>query len=160
MIVHVFPILTQRTFLKTSSSSSHHSSHRSLLHPTTLTPPRPLQFLLHHKAMVIQKNVRGWLARKKFRRARDAAITVQCALRCLLAKRLTKQLKIEARSAQHLRKLNTGMENKIVQLQRKMDDQVTQGATGLQGVGIQGLRADSGPTVTQRKDHADASTQS
>uniref|UniRef100_A0A8C5CMK9 Myosin VB n=1 Tax=Gadus morhua TaxID=8049 RepID=A0A8C5CMK9_GADMO len=81
------------------------------------------EFLLHHKAMVIQKNVRGWLARKKFRRARDAAVTIQCAVRCMRAKRLTKQLKIDARSAQHLKKLNSGMENKIVQLQRKMDDQ-------------------------------------
>ncbi|CAL8322536.1 unnamed protein product [Lota lota] len=81
------------------------------------------EFLLHHKAMVIQKNVRGWMARKKFRRARNAAITIQCAFRCLRAKRQLKQLKIEARSAQHLKNLNTGMENKIVQLQRKMDDQ-------------------------------------
>jgi myosin-5 len=80
--------------------------------------------------MVIQKNVRGWLARKKFRRARDAAVTIQCAVRCMRAKRLTKQLKIDARSAQHLKKLNSGMENKIVQLQRKMDDQVTQGRPG------------------------------
>uniref|UniRef100_A0A8C5BYA4 Myosin VB n=1 Tax=Gadus morhua TaxID=8049 RepID=A0A8C5BYA4_GADMO len=84
---------------------------------------QPPVFLLHHKAMVIQKNVRGWLARKKFRRARDAAVTIQCAVRCMRAKRLTKQLKIDARSAQHLKKLNSGMENKIVQLQRKMDDQ-------------------------------------
>uniref|UniRef100_A0A3Q3WQY3 Uncharacterized protein n=1 Tax=Mola mola TaxID=94237 RepID=A0A3Q3WQY3_MOLML len=81
------------------------------------------EFLLHHKAMIIQKNVRGWLQRKKFRRARTAAIIIQCAYRCMHAKRELKQLKIEARSAQHLKKLNTGMENKIVQLQRKMDDQ-------------------------------------
>lgn len=83
-----------------------------------------MQFLLHHKAMIIQKNVRGWLQRKKFRRARTAAIIIQCAYRCMHAKRELKQLKIDARSAQHLKKLNTGMENKIVQLQRKMDDQV------------------------------------
>ncbi|XP_026153683.1 unconventional myosin-Vb isoform X2 [Mastacembelus armatus] len=81
------------------------------------------EFLLHHKAMIIQKSVRGWLQRKKFRRARAAAIILQCAYRCLHAKRQLKQLKIEARSAQHLKKLNTGMENKIVQLQRKMDEQ-------------------------------------
>uniref|UniRef100_A0A8C7RRD1 Myosin VB n=1 Tax=Oncorhynchus mykiss TaxID=8022 RepID=A0A8C7RRD1_ONCMY len=82
------------------------------------------EFLLHHKAMIIQKHVRGWLTRRKFRRARNAAITIQCAYRLMRAKRELKQLKIEARSAQHLKKLNTGMENKIVQLQRKMDDQV------------------------------------
>uniref|UniRef100_A0AAY4CN59 Myosin VB n=1 Tax=Denticeps clupeoides TaxID=299321 RepID=A0AAY4CN59_9TELE len=81
------------------------------------------QFLLHHKATIIQKAVRGWLVRKKFMRARDAAIVIQCAYRRLHAKRELKQLKIEARSVEHFRKLNTGMENKIVQLQRKMDDQ-------------------------------------
>ncbi|XP_058472831.1 unconventional myosin-Vb isoform X2 [Solea solea] len=81
------------------------------------------QFLLHHKAMIIQKNVRGWMQRRKFRRARNAAIIIQCAFRRMRAKRQLKQLKIEARSAEHLKNLNTGMENKIVQLQRKMDDQ-------------------------------------
>uniref|UniRef100_A0AAR2JTP9 Unconventional myosin-Vb n=1 Tax=Pygocentrus nattereri TaxID=42514 RepID=A0AAR2JTP9_PYGNA len=81
------------------------------------------EFLLHHKAIIIQKTVRGWLERKKFLRARNAAIVIQCAYRRVLAKRQFKQLKIEARSAEHLKKLNTGMENKIVQLQRKMDDQ-------------------------------------
>ncbi|XP_037607713.1 unconventional myosin-Vb isoform X3 [Sebastes umbrosus] len=81
------------------------------------------EFLLHHKAMIIQKYVRRWLQRMKFRRARDAAVTIQCAFRRVRAKRRLQQLKIEARSAQHLKKLNTGMENKIVQLQRKMDDQ-------------------------------------
>uniref|UniRef100_UPI0037E8FDDE unconventional myosin-Vb isoform X3 n=1 Tax=Semicossyphus pulcher TaxID=241346 RepID=UPI0037E8FDDE len=81
------------------------------------------EFLLHHKAMIIQRSVRGWLQRKKFRRARVAAIIIQCAFRRVRAKKQLQQLKIEARSAQHLKKLNTGMENKIVQLQRKMDDQ-------------------------------------
>ncbi|KAM7392264.1 hypothetical protein PAMA_007401 [Pampus argenteus] len=81
------------------------------------------EFLLHHKAMIIQKNVRGWLQRKKFRQARNAAVIIQCAYRRLCAKRRLKRLKIEARSAEHLKKLNTGMENKIVQLQRKMDEQ-------------------------------------
>uniref|UniRef100_A0A3P8P7U8 Myosin VB n=1 Tax=Astatotilapia calliptera TaxID=8154 RepID=A0A3P8P7U8_ASTCA len=79
--------------------------------------------LWEEAAMIIQKNVRGWMQRKQFRRARNAAITIQCAFRRMHAKRQLKQLKIEARSAEHLKKLNTGMENKIVQLQRKMDDQ-------------------------------------
>ncbi|XP_066501626.1 unconventional myosin-Vb isoform X1 [Hoplias malabaricus] len=81
------------------------------------------EFLLHHKAIIIQKTVRGWLERKKFHHARSAAIVIQCAYRRVLAKRQLKQLKIEARSAERLKKLNVGMENKIVQLQRKMDDQ-------------------------------------
>ncbi|XP_060917900.1 unconventional myosin-Vb isoform X4 [Labrus mixtus] len=81
------------------------------------------EFLLHHKAMIIQRSVRGWLARKKFQRARNAAVIIQCAFRRTRAKKQLQQLKIEARSAQHLKNLNSGMENKIVQLQRKMDDQ-------------------------------------
>ncbi|XP_024154418.1 unconventional myosin-Vb [Oryzias melastigma] len=89
----------------------------------TLTRRIYWEFLLHHKAMIIQKNVRGWLQRRTFRRARAAAVVIQGAFRCMRAKRQLKQLKIEARSAQHLKKLNTGMEMKIVQLQRKMDDQ-------------------------------------
>ncbi|XP_028318176.1 unconventional myosin-Vb isoform X2 [Gouania willdenowi] len=81
------------------------------------------EFLLHHRALIIQKNVRGWLQRKKFQRARSAAITIQCGWRRVLAKRQLQQKKIEARSAERLKNLNTGMEIKIVQLQRKMDDQ-------------------------------------
>ncbi|XP_073680092.1 unconventional myosin-Vb [Garra rufa] len=81
------------------------------------------EFLLHHKAMIIQKTVRGWLVRKQFLRARYAAIVIQCFYRRVRAKRQLKQLKIEARSAEHFKKLNFGMENKIVQLQKKMDNQ-------------------------------------
>ncbi|XP_062414842.1 unconventional myosin-Vb isoform X2 [Pungitius pungitius] len=81
------------------------------------------EFMLHHKAMLIQKVVRGWLQRRRFRRARDAAITIQCLFRRVRARRRLQQLKVEARSAERLKSLNSGMENKIVQLQRKMDDQ-------------------------------------
>uniref|UniRef100_A0A673NHI7 Unconventional myosin-Vb-like n=1 Tax=Sinocyclocheilus rhinocerous TaxID=307959 RepID=A0A673NHI7_9TELE len=81
------------------------------------------QFLLHHKAMIIQKTVRGWLVRKKYLRARYAAIVIQCFYRRVRAKRQLKQLKIAARSAEHFKNLNVGMENKIVQLQKKMDNQ-------------------------------------
>uniref|UniRef100_A0A673KVI9 Unconventional myosin-Vb-like n=1 Tax=Sinocyclocheilus rhinocerous TaxID=307959 RepID=A0A673KVI9_9TELE len=82
------------------------------------------EFLLHHKAMIIQKTVRGWLVRKKYLRARNAAIVIQCFYRRVRAKRQLKQLKIAARSAEHFKNLNVGMENKIVQLQKKMDNQV------------------------------------
>uniref|UniRef100_A0A8C2KE65 Unconventional myosin-Vb n=1 Tax=Cyprinus carpio TaxID=7962 RepID=A0A8C2KE65_CYPCA len=81
------------------------------------------EFLLHHKAMIIQKTIRGWLVRKKYLRARYAAIVIQCFYRRVRAKRQLKQLKIEARSAEHLKNLSVGMENKIVQLQKKMDNQ-------------------------------------
>ncbi|XP_012931424.1 unconventional myosin-Vb isoform X1 [Heterocephalus glaber] len=81
------------------------------------------QVLLEHKATIIQKHARAWMARRCFWRLRDAAIVIQCAFRRLKAKQELKALKIEARSAEHLKRLNVGMENKVVQLQRKIDDQ-------------------------------------
>nr|XP_014347792.1 PREDICTED: unconventional myosin-Vb [Latimeria chalumnae] len=82
------------------------------------------KILRQHKATVIQKYVRRWIALWKFRRSRRAAVTIQCYFRRMKAKRELKQLKIEARSAEHYKKLNLGMENKIVQLQRKVNEQV------------------------------------
>ncbi|ELK05618.1 Myosin-Vb [Pteropus alecto] len=79
--------------------------------------------LWEHKATIIQKHTRGWMARRHFQRLRGAAIVIQCAFRRLKAKQELKMLKIEARSAEHLKRLNVGMENKVVQLQRKIDDQ-------------------------------------
>ncbi|XP_060028315.1 unconventional myosin-Vb [Erinaceus europaeus] len=81
------------------------------------------QVLLEHKATIIQKHVRGWAARRHFQQLRDAAVVIQCAFRMRKAKQALKALKIEARSAEHLKRLNVGMENKVVQLQRKIDDQ-------------------------------------
>ncbi|XP_061782613.1 unconventional myosin-Vb isoform X1 [Nerophis lumbriciformis] len=80
------------------------------------------QLMLHYKATIIQRNVRGWLQRTKYRRMRHAAIVLQCAVRRARAQRLYKKLKKEAGSGERLKKLDAGMENKIVQLQRKIDD--------------------------------------
>ncbi|XP_068107476.1 unconventional myosin-Vb isoform X2 [Hyperolius riggenbachi] len=81
------------------------------------------ELLLQHKATVIQKNMRGWMARKQFAKFRSAAIVIQCYFRRMRARRELKQLKIEARTAAHFKKLSVGMENKVVQLQRKLDEQ-------------------------------------
>uniref|UniRef100_A0A8C3NQ89 Uncharacterized protein n=1 Tax=Geospiza parvula TaxID=87175 RepID=A0A8C3NQ89_GEOPR len=81
------------------------------------------QMLMEHKATILQKYARGWLARARFRRAQAAAVVLQCHWRRLRARRQLQALRIEARSVQHLKKLNIGMENKVVQLQRKVDEQ-------------------------------------
>ncbi|XP_054664937.1 unconventional myosin-Vb isoform X2 [Grus americana] len=81
------------------------------------------KILAEHKTTILQKYVRGWLARTRFRRVRGATIVLQCYYRRMKARQELKALKIEARSAQHLKKLNIGMENKVVQLQRKIDEQ-------------------------------------
>ncbi|XP_078276446.1 unconventional myosin-Vb isoform X2 [Rhinoraja longicauda] len=81
------------------------------------------ELLLQHKATVIQKYLRGWMARKRFCRIRNAVIYLQCCFRRMKARRELKTLKIEAKSVEHFKKLTSGMENKVVQLQRKVDDQ-------------------------------------
>ncbi|XP_019712516.1 unconventional myosin-Va-like [Hippocampus comes] len=81
------------------------------------------KILYDQKALVIQKWVKGWLARQRYRRTRANVILLQCCVRRLLAKRELKKLKVEARSVQRLKNLNVGMENKIMQLQHKLDEQ-------------------------------------
>uniref|UniRef100_A0A3Q3BCX0 Myosin VAa n=1 Tax=Kryptolebias marmoratus TaxID=37003 RepID=A0A3Q3BCX0_KRYMA len=79
--------------------------------------------LREHKAVIIQKRIRGWLARCWYKRCLEAIVYLQCCIRRMRAKRELKKLKIEARSVEHFKKLNKGMENKIMQLQRKIDEQ-------------------------------------
>ncbi|KAM4749654.1 unconventional myosin-Va isoform 3-T3 [Rhinophrynus dorsalis] len=81
------------------------------------------QMLRVHKATIIQKHVRGWLARILYKKSLEAIVYLQCCYRRMMAKRELKKLKIEARSVEHYKKLNFGMENKIMQLQRKVDEQ-------------------------------------
>uniref|UniRef100_A0A671L7R6 Unconventional myosin-Va n=1 Tax=Sinocyclocheilus anshuiensis TaxID=1608454 RepID=A0A671L7R6_9TELE len=82
-----------------------------------------VQLVCEHKALLIQRWVRGFLARWRFRRIKRAVVYLQCCVRRMLARRELKKLKIEARSVEHYKKLNFGMENKIMQLQRKLDEQ-------------------------------------
>lgn len=83
------------------------------------------QLVFERKALLIQRWVRGFLARWRFRRIKRAVVYLQCCVRRMLARRELKKLKIEARSVEHFKKLNVGMENKIMQLQRKLDEQVS-----------------------------------
>uniref|UniRef100_A0A4W6FGR6 Unconventional myosin-Va n=1 Tax=Lates calcarifer TaxID=8187 RepID=A0A4W6FGR6_LATCA len=81
------------------------------------------QLLREHKAVIIQKHIRGWLARCWYKRCLYSIVYLQCCIRRMRARRELKKLKIEARSVEHFKKLNKGMENKIMQLQRKIDEQ-------------------------------------
>ncbi|XP_072421173.1 unconventional myosin-Va isoform X4 [Chiloscyllium punctatum] len=79
--------------------------------------------LREQKATILQKHVRGWMAKLKYRRIQHAIVYLQCCYRRMMAKRELKKLKIEARSVEHYKTLNIGMENKIVQLQCKVNNQ-------------------------------------
>ncbi|KAM7337300.1 hypothetical protein ACRRTK_003419 [Alexandromys fortis] len=94
------------------------------------------KILREHKAVIIQKRVRGWLARTHYKRTMQAIIYLQCCFRRMMAKRELKKLKIEARSVERYKKLHIGMENKIMQLQRKNKDYkcLMEKLTNLEGV--------------------------
>uniref|UniRef100_A0A8D0AEF7 Myosin VA n=1 Tax=Sander lucioperca TaxID=283035 RepID=A0A8D0AEF7_SANLU len=81
------------------------------------------ELLREHNAVIIQKRVRGWLARRWYKRCLVSLVYLQCCFRRMKARRELKKLKIEARSVEHFKKLNKGMENKIMQLQRRIDEQ-------------------------------------
>ncbi|KAL7645004.1 UNVERIFIED_CONTAM: hypothetical protein RMT77_004828 [Armadillidium vulgare] len=73
-------------------------------------------------AIVIQKNIRRYLAVEKYKRVMRGIVTVQGRVKCFLARKELKKLKIEARSVEHQRKLNKGLENKIISLQQKVTE--------------------------------------
>ncbi|XP_050723307.1 unconventional myosin-Va-like isoform X3 [Eriocheir sinensis] len=73
-------------------------------------------------AIIIQKTVRKWLMRQRYLRAVRGLVAVQGLVRCYLARRQLKKLKIEAKSIEHQKKLNKGLENKIISLQHKLNE--------------------------------------
>ncbi|XP_028285776.1 unconventional myosin-Va-like isoform X2 [Parambassis ranga] len=75
------------------------------------------------KAVVIQRWVRGWLNKRHYRHTLAAIVLLQSCVRRMRAKMDLKKLKVEARSVEHFKKLNVGMENKILQLQHKINEQ-------------------------------------
>ncbi|XP_068219756.1 unconventional myosin-Va-like [Palaemon carinicauda] len=73
--------------------------------------------------IVIQKHMRMYLAVKHFRLAVKGFIALQGLVRCFLAKRRRlKKLKIESKSIEHQKKLNKGLENKIIALQQTLSE--------------------------------------
>ncbi|XP_043358594.1 unconventional myosin-Vb-like isoform X6 [Dermochelys coriacea] len=81
------------------------------------------QMVASQKAVVIQSVVRGWLARTKYLRVRGTVVYLQCCYRRMRARRELRQLRIEAKSVEHYKELNKGMEIKVMQLQCKVDEQ-------------------------------------
>ncbi|CAG7709106.1 unnamed protein product [Allacma fusca] len=73
-------------------------------------------------AILIQRVYRGHTARKRYRKDRKDIVIVQSGIRRFLAKRQLKKLKTEARSIEHVKQLNKGLENKIISLQQKIEE--------------------------------------
>lgn len=51
----------------------------------------------NRKAVFLQRYWRGFVARKDFNRARNAAVAIQCRIRCRIARRTVKNLRLQAR---------------------------------------------------------------
>lgn len=85
---------------------------------------RFVQLQRNAAAVVIQKNVRRWLAERKYQRNVRCVVVSQSAVRRWHAKRQLRKLKIEAKSVEHVKKLNKGLEKKIISLQQKIEELV------------------------------------
>jgi len=80
------------------------------------------QLRYNAKAVIIQRWVRGWLARKRYLRQTQRLVLAQSVVRRFLARRRLRKLKAEARSVEHVKKLNVGLENKIISLQQRIEE--------------------------------------
>lgn len=81
-----------------------------------------LNMVRHAKAIIIQKCVRGFLARKAYERTMRGVVLLQCCWRRWLARRQYKALRAEARSIEHVKNLNKGLENKIISMQQRIEE--------------------------------------
>jgi len=73
------------------------------------------------KTIIIQAAIKGYIARKQYTTMIYGFTRLQAHVRRRAAKKELKQLKIEARSVEHIKTVAKGLENKIIQLQQKLD---------------------------------------
>ncbi|XP_059173032.1 unconventional myosin-Va-like [Physella acuta] len=83
---------------------------------------RYMDLLRRHKVLVIQKNVRAFIQHQKFRRVMRGIVLVQSHYRRRKARLQLKLLKVEAKSVDHIKQVNKGLENKIIELQQRLDE--------------------------------------
>ncbi|XP_076169169.1 dilute class unconventional myosin isoform X2 [Ptiloglossa arizonensis] len=73
-------------------------------------------------ATVIQRFARGYLVRMACKQKLRDIVIVQSSVRRYLAKKMFRRLKAEARSVEHVKSLNKGLEKKIITLQQKITE--------------------------------------
>ena len=81
------------------------------------------QRIMERSVLVLQSSIRMWVARRRFLGFQHAIILLQSHQRRREACLEVKQLRVEQRSIEHQRQLNKGLENKIISLQHKIDEQ-------------------------------------
>jgi len=83
-------------------------------------------------AICIQRIARGFLARRRYQAAVRKVVLCQGAVRRQQARKRLKALKLEAKSVEHQKQLNKGLENKIISLQQRLSE-ATSEVKGLRG---------------------------
>lgn len=86
-----------------------------------ITRQKYTEKLNNHKATVIQRYCRGYMARKRYSEKIKKIVKAQSCIRRFLAKKKFKILKAEAKTISHLQTKYKGLENKIIELQQKVD---------------------------------------
>jgi len=93
-------------------------------HARGMAARKNYQSLLREKAAVcLQKNARRYLCRCRYERIRAGLIAIQAHARRKRAAKELQRLRAEAKSMDHLKKLNKGLENKIIELQQRITEQ-------------------------------------
>ncbi|CAL1542577.1 unnamed protein product [Lymnaea stagnalis] len=83
---------------------------------------RYMELLRRHKVLVLQKNIRAFVQRQKFKKILRGIVLVQSHFRRRKARLQLKILKVEAKSVDHIKQVNKGLENKIIELQQRLDE--------------------------------------
>ena len=71
-----------------------------------------------------QRYVRRFIFERRFQKMRMGLVLLQSHARRKVAAAELKRLRTEAKSMDHLKKLNKGLENKIIELQQRITEQV------------------------------------
>jgi myosin-5 len=79
--------------------------------------------MISRSVLVFQSTIRMWSARRRFLTFQRGIILLQSHQRRREAYSEVKKLRVEQRSIEHQKQLNKGLENKIISLQHKIDDQ-------------------------------------
>lgn len=85
---------------------------------------RIMESRIERSAVVLQSSYRGLLSRRNYGTQRKSAITIQSMIRKKLARREFEQLKVDAKSVNHLKEVSYKLENKVIELTQSLTGKI------------------------------------
>lgn len=82
------------------------------------------ELLLEKSAIVLQKTYRGLIERRSFGTKRRSAVVIQSSIRRKLAQRELQQLRVDAKSVNHLKEVSYKLENKVIELTQSLTSKI------------------------------------